>query len=59
MKLEKAEKRVRAWATVDVDDGSITGVYATREKAREEKRHAERYGWNQKVAKLSFDSWVR
>lgn len=59
MKLEKAEKRVRAWATVDAHDGNIVGIFETREEARDNKRYAEKYGWTQKVAKLSFDSWVR
>lgn len=52
------EKSVKAWATIDSEVG-VVGVFETRREARESKSYAESHGHKQKVAKLTFDKFVR
>jgi len=51
-------KNVKAWATIG-DDGQIVALCGTREEARDHKRYAAKYGWVQKIVKLSFTKFAR
>lgn len=50
---------IRAWATVDAQDGTIVALCATRQEAREHKQYASRRGWKQKIVKLTFEKEAR
>lgn len=52
-------KNIRTWGVVNSTTGEIEAVELTREHAREIKRFLQKKGLECKIAKLSFDKFVR